>query len=171
VLNPFGLNGFLFLFSVPLAMEQAENKTVQEGDNVKVYCNITAGIPDPTVVWTKVQGRAYNPTEGKLLNITNITRAQAGEYRCTAKNTCGEKSTVTSIDVQCKKIFLSRNYWSDSCPIGDLLFLKIAYLVTSLLWKIFVLRASNFLVRQFLDKKLTVSFKYIMAKTKINVNY
>ena len=108
-------------------MEQAENKTVQEGDNVKVYCNVT-GIPDPTVVLTKVQGGGYNPFDGKLLNITNITRAQAGEYRCTVNNTCGEASTVTSIDVQCKNIFLSRNYRSHSCPIGDLLFLNIAYL-------------------------------------------
>jgi len=106
-----------------MAMEQAENKTVQEGDNVEVYCNLTAGIPDPTVIWRKMQGGGYNPTEGKLLNITNITRAQAGEYRCTANNTCGEESTVTSIAVQCENIFLSRNYRSDSCPIGDLLFL------------------------------------------------
>ena len=103
-------------------MEQAENKTVREGDNAEVYCNVT-GIPDPTVIWRKVQGGGCSLTEGKLLNITNITRAQAGEYRCTANNTCGEKSTVTSIYVQCKNIFLSRNYRSDSCPIGDLLFL------------------------------------------------
>ena len=88
-------------------MEQAENKTVQEGDNVKVYCNVTAGFPDPTVIWSKVQGGGYSPSEGKLLNITNITRAQAGEYRCTANNTCGETSTVTSIDVQCKNIIFS----------------------------------------------------------------
>ena len=85
-------------------MEQVENKTVQEGDNVEVYCNVTAGIPDPTVIWRKVQGGGYNLTKGKLLNITNITRAQAGEYRCTANNTCGEDSTVVVIDVQCKNI-------------------------------------------------------------------
>jgi len=115
------------LFPVPVAMELAENKTAQEGDNVELYCIVTAGIPDPTVVWKKVQG-GYNPTDGNLLNITNITKAQAGEYRCTANNTCGEVSTVTSIAVQCKNIFLSRNYLSDSCPIGGSLFLEITYL-------------------------------------------
>ena len=82
-------------------MEQAENKVVTEGDNAEVYCHVTAGFPDPTVIWSKVQGGGYSPSEGKLLNITNITRAQAGEYRCTANNTCGEASTVLVIDVHC----------------------------------------------------------------------
>ena len=67
---------------------------------MEVYCNVT-GTPDPTVIWTKVQGGGQ-PTEKRLLNITNITRDQAGEYKCTAKNTCEEKSTVVNIDVQCK---------------------------------------------------------------------
>lgn len=68
-------------------MKQAGNIIVQEGDNVEVYCYVTAGIPDPTIIWRKVQGDDYNFTEGKLLNITNITRAQAGKYKCTANNT------------------------------------------------------------------------------------
>ena len=89
-------------FPVPASVEQAENKVVQEGDNVEVYCNVTAGIPDPTVSWTKVTTGEHikeNP-----LNITNIARAQAGEYTCTANNTCGVDSTVVEIDVQCKNI-------------------------------------------------------------------
>ena len=84
-------------------MEQAENKTVQEGDNVGLYCNVT-GIPDPTVIWTKMQGGGYNATEGKLLNITNVTRAQSGEYICAANNTCGEESATANINVKCKNI-------------------------------------------------------------------
>ena len=70
---------------------------------MEVYCNAT-GIPDPTVIWTKVEGGGYNATEGKLLNITNITRAQAGDYMCTANNTCGEESTMANIDVRRKNI-------------------------------------------------------------------
>ena len=82
-------------------MEQTENKIVKtEGDNVEVYCNVT-GIPDPTVTWTKVKSGEL--IEGTLLNITNITRAQAEEYWCIANNTCGNESTVVDIDVQCKK--------------------------------------------------------------------
>ena len=80
-------------------MEQAENIVVKEGDNVELHCNVTAGIPHPAVVWTKVATGEHikrNP-----LNITNISRAQAGELRCTANNTRGVDSTVTDIDVQC----------------------------------------------------------------------
>ena len=72
-----------------------------EGTDVEVYCNVT-GIPDPIVIWRNV--KTCEIIEGNLLNITNITRAQAGEYKCTASNTCGVDSTMINIDVQCKKI-------------------------------------------------------------------
>lgn len=87
-------------------MGQTENKTVHEGDNAELYCNMS-GIPDPTVIWTKVQDGHYNAEEEKILKITNITRAQAGKYKCNANNTCGEKSTVAYVDVQCKTVIFS----------------------------------------------------------------
>ena len=89
-------------FLVPASVQQAENIVVKEGGNVEVNCNVTAGIPDPTVVWTKVATGEH--IKGNPLNITNINRAQAGEYNCTANNTCGVDSTVVDIDVQCKNI-------------------------------------------------------------------
>ena len=83
-------------------MKKEENKIVKkEGENVEVHCNVT-GIPEPTVIWKKVKTDVS--IEGNLLNITNISRSQAGEYRCTANNTCGEESTVVDIDVQCKNM-------------------------------------------------------------------
>ena len=66
-----------------------------------MYCNVT-GIPYPTVIWNNV--KTGEIIEGNLLNITNISRAQTGEYRCAANNTCGEDTTMVNIDVQCKKI-------------------------------------------------------------------
>ena len=92
----------LLYFTVPASVEKVENKVVKEGDNVRVYCNVTAGIPDPTVMWTKVLIGEH--IKGNPLNIANISRTQAGEYRCTANNTCGVDSTVVDIDVQCKNI-------------------------------------------------------------------
>ena len=87
-------------------MNEKENEIVKkEGENFKVYCNMT-GFPEPTVIWKNV--KSGNLTEGNWLNITNITRAQAGEYRCIANNTCGNESTVVDIDVQCKKIYFLR---------------------------------------------------------------
>jgi len=87
-------------FSVAASVEQVGNKTVTEGGNLEVFCNVTAGIPDPTVMWTNTTSGEY--IEGNPLNITDISRAQAGEYRCTASNTCGQASTVMNINVQCK---------------------------------------------------------------------
>ena len=91
-------------------MEQVENKVCKEGDHVEVYCNVTAGIPDPAILWTNVTSGEH--IEGNPLSITNITRAQAGEYRCTVNNTCGVDSIVVAIDVQCKNIdFLLRSFF------------------------------------------------------------
>ena len=81
-------------------MQQVENKTVTEGDNVEEHCNVTAGNPDPTEMWTNVTSGQH--IEENPLNIININRAQAGDYKCTANNTCGEVSTVMNINVQCK---------------------------------------------------------------------
>ena len=82
-------------------VEQAENKIAEEGTDVEVYCNVT-GNSDSAVIWRNV--KTGEIIEGNPLNITNITRAQAGEYKCTAINTCGVDSTTVNIDVQCKKI-------------------------------------------------------------------
>lgn len=83
-------------------MKQAKNRVVKEGDNVELYCNVTAGIPPPTVLWTNITASEH--VEGNPLNITNIYRAQAGKYMCTANNTCGVGSTEVDINVQCKNI-------------------------------------------------------------------
>ena len=90
-----------FIFTAPVAIvKQAENKITVEGADIKVYCNVT-GILDPTVIWRNVNSGEIS--EGNLLNITNITKAQAVKYMCTANNTCGADSTMVNIDVQCKK--------------------------------------------------------------------
>ena len=97
------LHEFIFTATAP-TVKQAENKIAVEGTDVEIYCNVT-GNPDPTVIWRNV--KTGEIIEGNLLNITNITKAQAGEYRCTANNTCGVDSTMVNIDVQCKKISIT----------------------------------------------------------------
>ena len=92
-------------FSVPASVEQVEDKNVTEGGNVEEYCNDAAGFPRPTVMWTNVTSGEH--IKGNPLSIININRAQAGEYRCTANNTCGEASTVMNINVQCKNAIRS----------------------------------------------------------------
>ena len=89
-------------FPVPVAVKEINDTTATKNDNVAVYCD-ASGIPPPTVTWTQLGvGEA---TVGNWFTITNITKVQAGQYRCNANNTCGNAFTETSIDVQCKNTF------------------------------------------------------------------
>lgn len=90
---------FLFLFSVPASVNQLDNTTVVEGDSVFLNCN-AMGSPDPFVAWSKIGGGVIR--QDRRLNITNITKADRGQYQCFANNTCGRDVTFTSINVKCK---------------------------------------------------------------------
>ena len=88
---------------VPVAVEQIQNVTVEEGRNVtKGGCNMTTGTPPLNYFWKNM--KTGQVTTGKLLTIINIRRNQSGEYRCIANNTCGNESTGMFIDVHCKNI-------------------------------------------------------------------
>ncbi|XP_067033410.1 hemicentin-1-like isoform X2 [Acropora muricata] len=75
------------------------NETVIEGGNVTLSCN-ASGFPAPTVYWVKTSNRdRFNVTE---LVFTNISRSDAGEYKCVASNLCTSTELV-EVDVK-KKI-------------------------------------------------------------------
>ena len=72
---------------------------ITEGGNVTLSCN-ASGMPSPMVSWIKVVGgEHFNESE---LVFTNVSRSQAGEYRCEASNLCGNASETATIEVQCK---------------------------------------------------------------------
>ena len=73
-----------------------------EGSNVTLFCNASV-IPEPLVSWVNVRNDQRTP--GKNLAFENITRYQAGEYRCEATNSCGNDTESVTIDVQCKPFF------------------------------------------------------------------
>ena len=72
---------------VPVAVEQIQNVTVEEGRHVAKECSETGGTPPVNCFWKNV--KTGQVTTEKLLTIINIRRNQSGEYRCTANNTCG----------------------------------------------------------------------------------
>ena len=73
-------------------------------------CN-TTGNPVPIISWTRngspVDTRdnpriSFSGRKQQLI-ITNVSRAESGEYRCVARNRLGnDTSNATSLDVQCK---------------------------------------------------------------------
>ena len=87
---------------MPSFINAIQNETVTEGDNVNLTCN-PSGVPLPTVSWVKVSsGQRFHVSE---LVFTNVSRSEAGEYRCEASNECGNASESASVDVQCKYIY------------------------------------------------------------------
>ena len=87
------------LFSVPASVNHIDNETVKEGDSVSLYCN-DSGFPRPFVAWSKIGSGVIS--RDRWLKITNITKADRGQYQCFANNTCGSDVKFTSINVQCK---------------------------------------------------------------------
>ena len=61
---------------------------------------MTTGVPAPFVSWVKVS--SGQRTNESLLQLTNISRSKAREYRCEASNECGIVVESVNIAVPCK---------------------------------------------------------------------
>ena len=54
------------------------------------------------LTWFKPDGQSGSKT---VLELVNISRNEAGEYRCEVHSECGNETETVNIDVQCKRIF------------------------------------------------------------------
>ena len=70
-----------------------------EGENKTLTCNVS-GNPVLTVTWTEIGSRSQS--NGIIRYLTNISRNNAGEYKCEATNDCGNSSASTFLTVLCK---------------------------------------------------------------------
>ena len=80
-------------------IQALSNITVIEGENSTLTCHVT-GTPMPSVSWTEV--RTGDSTEGNIRALDNVSRSDAGEYKCEATNFCGNDSKSTFVIVNCK---------------------------------------------------------------------
>ena len=95
----------MIIFIVPPTIQPLQNKTITEGGNLNLSCN-ASGTPQPVLSWVRISsGQQFN---GSLLQLTNVFRNQAGNYRCKASNECGTKSNTATIYVKCKCLFKHR---------------------------------------------------------------
>ncbi|XP_065128669.1 neuronal growth regulator 1 isoform X1 [Paramisgurnus dabryanus] len=78
----------------PKIYDISSNITVNEGSNVSLICT-ASGKPEPKISWRHITPSARKYESGEYLNITNITRDQAGDYECGAENDISSPDTKT----------------------------------------------------------------------------
>ena len=85
---------------MPSTIHPLQNKTTTEGGNLNLSCN-ASGTPPPVVSWVRIS--TGERSDGSVLQLININRSEANDYRCEASNECGNASEAQDIDVQCKQ--------------------------------------------------------------------
>ena len=84
---------------MPSTVQPLQNETITEGSNLNLSCNVS-GSPPPVVSWVRIS--TGQRSDGSVLQLTNVSRSEARDYRCEASNECGNASEAQNIDVQCK---------------------------------------------------------------------
>ena len=87
--------------AVPASIQSIEDQFVIERHNTSLICN-ASGTPQPTVSWINVA--SGQRTNSSVLKFINISRSEAGEYRCEASNDCGSAVEAVNVTVQCEYI-------------------------------------------------------------------
>ena len=83
---------------MPSTVQPLQNETITEGGNLNLSCNVS-GSPSPVVSWVRIStGERFF----SVLQLRNVSRSEAKDYRCEASNECGNASETQNIDVQCK---------------------------------------------------------------------
>ncbi|MGH0121397.1 UNVERIFIED_CONTAM: hypothetical protein FKN15_077799 [Acipenser sinensis] len=104
--NMFGQaqdSGKLTIQALPKVMINVRTsvQTVMVGNQVEFECQ-AIGDPQPTVTWSKVNGRlpSHIIVQGGMLKIEQVKEADAGHYRCTATNAVGSVQSEVVLNVQ-----------------------------------------------------------------------
>ncbi|XP_056091362.1 neuronal cell adhesion molecule isoform X9 [Rhinichthys klamathensis goyatoka] len=87
------------------------SQMVLRGEVLELEC-IADGLPTPAVSWTKLSGeipghRASLMNFNKTLRISDVSEADAGEYRCTAGNRLGSVHHTIRVSVKAAPYWIS----------------------------------------------------------------
>ncbi|KAK7117966.1 hypothetical protein R3I94_023249 [Phoxinus phoxinus] len=87
------------------------SQMVLRGEVLELEC-IADGLPTPAVSWTKLSGeipgrRASLMNFNKTLRISDVSEADAGEYRCTAGNRLGSVHHTITVSVRAAPYWIS----------------------------------------------------------------
>ncbi|KAK3867232.1 hypothetical protein Pcinc_027289 [Petrolisthes cinctipes] len=79
-------------------------QTIVIGASALFQCHLTAGIPNPTVRWSRTDGRPMTPNtetlNGGVLRFNQVQGDEEGSYICTAENDAGSVTAIAMLEVQ-----------------------------------------------------------------------
>ncbi|KAF5283747.1 hypothetical protein FQR65_LT02641 [Abscondita terminalis] len=82
--------------------------TVTSGGSLVMQCRTVAGVPQPSVHWSRPNGQPLSSSIEQLSNgvlrFTNIGLAEAGEYMCTAENVAGKTTAIGHLEVHTRPV-------------------------------------------------------------------
>ncbi|CAG9863069.1 unnamed protein product [Phyllotreta striolata] len=86
-----------------LEIHPQTTQTVIAGNSAVIQCRAIAGIPSPTITWSRENNLPLGPNveemSGGTLRFTSITTSEEGEYVCTAVNQAGRATATAHIIV------------------------------------------------------------------------
>ncbi|XP_071377358.1 neuronal cell adhesion molecule a isoform X5 [Centroberyx affinis] len=96
-------------FMAPLG--SSSTKMVLRGETLELEC-IAEGLPTPEISWLKESGEMPSGRMSlhnfqKTLKIVDVTEADAGDYRCTAKNSLGSAHHIIKVTVKAAPFWIS----------------------------------------------------------------
>ncbi|XP_072174592.1 basement membrane-specific heparan sulfate proteoglycan core protein-like [Diadema setosum] len=74
-----------------------------DGDNIQFQCRSLAGIPSPTLSWSRANGRPFGLStteQNGVLRIMGVTSEDQGAYICTGSNVAGSTTATVTVRVQ-----------------------------------------------------------------------
>ena len=87
----------------------SNNASLLEGKDLQLFCD-ASGMPSPIISWVRISPSGSESSvfyRGTSLDFKNISRTEAGTYRCTASNGVGSPVTrILQINVQCEYMYI-----------------------------------------------------------------
>lgn len=101
---------FNFFFSDPASFTNVSNDTsLPEGKDLQLFCD-ASGVPPPNITWARISPSGIESNVlhwGTTWDFKNISRTEAGTYRCTASNGVGSSvSRVLQVNVECECMYI-----------------------------------------------------------------